>query len=95
MERSLILEWRFGGVASLKREFVEKAMGVGFLRDRDGTCWVRTMNVDSEELSGGTEVTNSELFGEALVDKVDFFERFGENEDIVNVNCNNDKRRGE
>ena len=81
------LEGSFGRVAVLHVEFVQDAARVDALRDRYKTGEIWPMNVETEKLADESEVVESKAFAEFESDVVDFASCFGENKNVVNVNC--------
>ena len=78
-----------GGVATLHTEAMEDFSCISRLRDVYWASRCRAVNVHAKEPFDRSEVVNCICFGELFVDFVDTFAGVGQDEEIVNVDCNN------
>lgn len=59
------------------------------MREIDGAGRSGSIDVHAEKCLDRSEGMNGEGLGELLIDEVDFGDRFGENEEVINVDCDN------
>jgi len=83
------IERGFCGVAIVHIELVEDTASIGALRDENSCSGHRTIDIDTEELFDCAEVAYGELLGKMPMYPVDFLYGFGENQDVVDIYCNN------
>ena len=89
MKLSCVAERGFCRVGVLHAETVKDFPSVGRLGKMDGAGGSRAVDVHAEEALDGSEVVDSICLRELVVDFVDAGFGVGENEEVVDVYCDN------